>query len=84
MFEKSVDLVSQDPRIVSPRDLNDALERLAERSERQARIVELRVFGGLTVEQAADLLEISPATIKADWTIARAWLKSELTTGETS
>ena len=46
---------------------------------RQAKIVELRYFGGLSVEEAADVLGISPATVKRDWTLARAWLKRELT-----
>ena len=58
--------------------LDAALERLAALDERQARIVELRYFGGLSVEEAAEVLGISPATIKRDWTLARAWLKREL------
>ena len=58
--------------------LDAALDRLAALNERQARIVELRYFGGLSVEEAAEALEISPATVKRDWTLARAWLKREL------
>lgn len=58
--------------------LHEALERLAARSERQARIVELRVFGGLTCDQAARVLGFSPKTIEADWYLARAWLRREL------
>jgi RNA polymerase sigma factor (TIGR02999 family) len=58
--------------------LDAALERLAALDARQARIVELRYFGGLSVEEAADVLDISPATVKRDWTLARAWLKREL------
>jgi RNA polymerase sigma factor (TIGR02999 family) len=58
--------------------LDAALERLAALNERQAKIVELRYFGGLGVEEAADALGISPATVKRDWTLARAWLKREL------
>jgi RNA polymerase sigma-70 factor (ECF subfamily) len=58
--------------------LHEALEALAERSPRQARIVELRVFSGQTTEEVAELLEIAPATVKADWAIARAWLKARL------
>jgi len=58
--------------------LDDALERLAKLDPHQAKIVELRYFGGLTVEEAADALEISPATVKRHWTLARAWLKKEL------
>lgn len=58
--------------------LNDLLETLMQRSERQARIVELRVFGGLTIEETADTLGVSPSTVKSDWTVASAWLKAQL------
>jgi RNA polymerase sigma factor (TIGR02999 family) len=58
--------------------LDDALKRLAELDERQARVVELRFFGGLSVEQTADMLEVSPRTVEQDWRMARAWLKREL------
>jgi RNA polymerase sigma factor (TIGR02999 family) len=58
--------------------LDAALEKLATLNERQARIVELRYFGGLSVEEAGDVLGISPATVKRDWTLARAWLRREL------
>jgi RNA polymerase sigma-70 factor (ECF subfamily) len=58
--------------------LDDALERLAVLNEKQAKVVELRYFGGLTVEETAEALEISPATVKRHWTLARAWLKREL------
>jgi len=58
--------------------LDFALQRLAEVSERQAKVVELRYFGGLGVEETAAVLDISPATVKRDWTVARAWLKREL------
>ena len=59
--------------------LNDALEKLAKREPRQVRVVELRFFGGLTVEEAAEALGISPKTVKRDWTVARAWLHREMT-----
>ncbi|HUQ88878.1 MAG TPA: ECF-type sigma factor [Vicinamibacterales bacterium] len=59
-------------------ELNAALEKLAALDAQQAKIVELRYFGGLTVEEAADALDISPATVKRHWTLARAWLKKEL------
>jgi RNA polymerase sigma-70 factor (ECF subfamily) len=62
-------------------ELDAALEKLAALDPQQARIVELRYFGGLTVEEAAESLDISPATVKRHWTIARAWLKKELTQG---
>jgi RNA polymerase sigma factor (TIGR02999 family) len=55
-----------------------ALERLAEFDPRQARIVELRYFAGLTIEQAAEAIGISPATVKREWTMAKAWLMREL------
>jgi RNA polymerase sigma factor (TIGR02999 family) len=58
--------------------LDAALDRLAALDLRQAKIVELRYFGGLSVEEVAAALDISPATVKRDWTMARAWLKREL------
>ncbi len=58
--------------------LDHALSALAGLDARQARIVELRFFGGLTVEETAETLGVSPATVKRDWTLARAWLKREL------
>ena len=54
--------------------LDDALTTLATLDERQSRIVELRFFGGLTVEEVAEVVGISPATVKRDWSMARAWL----------
>ena len=59
-------------------ELDAALEKLAALDPQQAKIVELRYFGGLTVEEAADALDISPATVKRHWTLARAFLKKEL------
>ena len=58
--------------------LDEALERLAALDERQARIVEVRFFGGLTVEETAALIGASERTVKRDWQMARAWLKREL------
>lgn len=58
--------------------LDAALTRLAAAAPRQARIVELRYFGGLEVEETAEAMEISPATVKRDWTFARAFLLREL------
>jgi RNA polymerase sigma-70 factor (ECF subfamily) len=54
--------------------LDESLTRLAELDPQQGRIVELRVFAGLTVEETAQLLSISPATVKRDWAVAKAWL----------
>ena len=59
--------------------LDEALERLAARDEQHARIVELRFFGGLTNEETAEAMGISPATVKRAWAVARAWLYRELT-----
>jgi RNA polymerase sigma factor (TIGR02999 family) len=58
--------------------LGEALERLAQLNERQARIVELRYFAGLTVDEVAEVLDVSKRTVEADWTFAKAWLKAEL------
>jgi RNA polymerase sigma factor (TIGR02999 family) len=58
--------------------LDHALDRLSRRDAQQERIVELRFFGGLTVEETADALEVSPATVKRDWNVAKAWLTREV------
>jgi RNA polymerase sigma factor (TIGR02999 family) len=58
--------------------LDDALKALAELDARQSRIVELRFFGGLSIEDTSRLLEISPATVKREWSTARAWLYEEI------
>ncbi len=58
--------------------LHDALGRLAELDAEQARLVELRYFGGLTIDETAEVLGISPATVKREWSVARAWLRREL------
>jgi len=58
--------------------IDEALTRLALLDARQARVVEMRYFGGLTIEETATALEISDATVKREWTLARAWLKREL------
>ncbi len=61
--------------------LDRALEQLAEFAPRQARIIELRFFGGLAIREVAEVLSISPATVKVDWSMARAWLFSRLGEG---
>ena len=58
--------------------LDEALKQLALLDPRQSRIVELRVFGGLTVEEAAEVLHVSPVTIKREWSTAKAWLYRKL------
>ena len=62
--------------------LDEALERLAALDAQQARIIELRYFGGLTVDETAAALDVSPATVKRHWTVARAWLARELGRGD--
>lgn len=62
--------------------LDDALRRLSARDERQGRLVELRFFGGLTVEETAETLGVAPITVKRDWALARAWLYRELHAGD--
>ena len=59
-------------------ELDDALSRLAGQSPRHARVVELRYFAGLSVEETAEALSVSPRTVKSDWAMARAWLFREL------
>lgn len=62
--------------------LDQALESLSKFDARKARVVELRYFGGLSVEETAEVLGISPKTAKRDWNIAKAWLFGELTAGK--
>ena len=69
--ETSIDLLA----------LDEALDCLAALDARQARIVELRFFGGLTIEETSQALGISPATVKRNWTLARAWLRREVREG---
>ncbi len=58
--------------------LNDALDDLAKIDPRQSRVVELRFFAGLSVEETAEVLQMSPATVKREWTAAKAWLFREI------
>ncbi len=61
--------------------IDDALQELAELDPRQAKIVELRFFGGLTVAEVAEVLGVSKRTVESEWTIVRAWLRRELNEG---
>lgn len=61
--------------------LDDALTRLAVVDPQQSRVVELRFFGGLTIEETAEVLKISPATVGREWTVAKAWLHAALERG---
>ena len=65
-------------RVIDVLALDEALERLGKLDERQARVVELRFFGGLTIDEAARVLEVSTDTVEDDWAMARAWLKRTL------
>lgn len=62
--------------------LHDVLNRLAEIDSDQSRIVELRFFGGLTIEETAEVMHVSHSTVEREWKIAKAWLKRELTRSE--
>ena len=82
--ERSTD-VDFDAMPATPRDratalcaLNDALDALARMDARRAQVIELRFFGGLTVEETADILKVSRQTVLRDWQLARAWLSREL------
>ena len=72
--ERSLDLVK----------LDRSLDRLAELDDRQCKVVELRFFGGLTVEETAEALGVSPKTVKRDWRMAKAWLHGDLKTDHDS
>ena len=64
--------------------LDEALKSLAEIDQRRSRIVELRFFGGLTVEETAEALNVSPRTVMYEWSLARDWLYRELSDGRRS
>lgn len=70
-------IVSDEPRedFVA---LNDALDALAAFDERKSRVIELRFFGGLTIEETAAILNVSPDTVMRDWRLAKAWLQREM------
>ena len=74
-------LVASPVRGVDMLALDEALERLAALNPRQSQVVELRYFGGLTNEEVAEVIKISPRTVRSDWSLARAWLYRELRTG---
>ena len=76
-FDEGLPAVAPD-RPVDLIALDNALERLAALDAGQAKIVELRYFGGLSIEETAEAMGISPATVKRHWTMARAWLAREL------
>jgi len=75
-LSEAVDVADQSE--VDVLGVDEALMRLFELDEQQARVVELRFFGGLSLEETADALNISVSTVKRDWTMARTWLSREL------
>jgi RNA polymerase sigma factor (TIGR02999 family) len=80
--ERPLDLddfqVSVDDFAAELREVDEALDELALRFPRQARVVECRFFGGLSVEETAEALDLAPRTVKRDWSLARAWLYREM------
>jgi RNA polymerase sigma factor (TIGR02999 family) len=79
-LEESVIVVKG--RVAEVVALDDALKRLAEIDPQQARLVELRFFGGLNIEETASVLGTSPASVKRNWSVAKAWLAREMGTGK--
>jgi len=77
-IEMKDDIATVEARLDEVVMLDEALDRLARDKPRQARIVELRYFGGLSVEQIAAVLAIAPRSVKRDWSLARVWLFQEL------
>ena len=62
-------------------DLDEALKLLEAKDPRASRVIELRFFGGLSVDESAEVLKISPRTVRREWTFARAWLREQLGLG---
>jgi RNA polymerase sigma factor (TIGR02999 family) len=75
------DAAAEGPREIDMLALHEALGRMASFNPRQERIVELRYFGGLTIEETAAVLGISAATVVREWTVAKAWLRAALSSG---
>ncbi len=74
----ALQVASNDHNSVDLEQLDESLKQLAALDPRQAKVVELRFFGGMSVEETAQILDISTATVKRDWAFARAWLKRAL------
>ena len=64
--------------------VHEALEQLAEFDPRKSQIVELRFFGGLSIEETAGVLGVSPGTVMRDWTLAKAWLRREISSASSA
>ncbi len=80
MSEADTPVTDRDPELL---DLDEAMRTLAALDERQAKVVELRFFGGMTVEEIAHVVGVSKTTIETEWRMARAWLRRELSRGDT-
>jgi RNA polymerase sigma factor (TIGR02999 family) len=80
-LDGSFEVAHEQARGVDVLAVDDALLQLSRRDEQQGRIVEMRFFGGLTVEETAKALEVSPATVKRNWNMAKAWLTREMQRG---
>ncbi len=80
-LDESFGVPQEQGRGVDVLAVDDALVLLSRRDEQQGRIVEMRFFGGLTVEETAKALDVSPATVKRDWNMAKAWLTREMQRG---
>ena len=71
-------MIASEGREVDLVALDEALERLAAIDPQQSRVVELKFFSGMTVEETAEVLDVSPRTVKRDWNVAKAWLRREI------
>jgi RNA polymerase sigma-70 factor (ECF subfamily) len=80
--EMNDDLAVSPDRLDEVASIDQALTRLAAHNPRQARVVELRYFGGLSVEQIAKVLDVSPRSVKRDWSLARIWLFRQMRPGQ--
>ena len=78
--EETAPAATQDEKLLA---LDEALQRLATLDPRKTRIVEMRYFGGMSVEETAEVLKVSPITVKREWSKARAWLYREMKATET-
>ena len=77
-LDEAVSFAAETERDFDLLSIDDALKQLAELDAQQARIVELRFFGGLTIEETAEVLGVSDSTVKREWRMAKAWLKTKL------
>ena len=75
-------MVSLNSDILDLVGLDEALDELAILNDRHRRVVELRFFGGLTLKEVGEVLNVSPETVKTDWRAARAWLRTRLDVGD--